>query len=153
MILMKQNIVKNKDYYKNLSYKELFLEYKKIEKSSIKNQCKFINNISDEQLVNISVFYLGFIPWYKNLSIKRYHRIYLMYMRAKKIIKLFENSKTDALTPDECIDFLKLNLNEAMIGYNQFKIDIEIRKNKNNILKIKQFTKKCERYNKYKVFS
>jgi hypothetical protein len=148
-------IIKNKIYYKNLSYKDLYKEYSIIRISTLKNQKLFYNNISSLQFANISVFCEGFIPWQKNFGMDAYPRVYSIYKKISILVNKRENdveNKKNTFTAEDFVNFKKLEIDKATIGYEEFSFDHDLKEHKRRIARTKNFAKKCEKYNKYKIF-
>lgn len=156
--MKKKIIIKNKIYYNNLSYKNLYNEYSCLASnklSSLKNKKIFYNNISSLQFAHISVFCERFIPWQRNFDIYEYPRIYCLYKKISKLVNKRDDdllNKKNTFTAEDFINFKKLEIDKALIGYEEFSLEENIKKHKRRIASAKNFAKKCEKYNKYKIF-
>jgi len=153
---MKNIIIKNKIYYKNLNYKDLYEEYSCTRISTLKNKKLFYNNISSLQFANISVFCEGFIPWQRNFDMIQYPRIYSLYKKINNLVIRRNNdieNKKNTFTDEDFVNFKKLEIDKAIIGYEEFSFDQDIKEYKRRIVIAKNFSKKCDKYYKYKIFA
>jgi len=153
---MKKKIIKDKEFYKNISYKDLYKEYKKIEYSNTKNLKLFFNRISISQFINISIFYCGgYIPWQGNFDMKKYPEIYENFLTCQNLVKQAEEvkkGKNKFFSAEQYVLYQKYDLDKGDIGYHEYVYENMLKKAKRDINKSISLSKKCEKFSKFKVF-